>query len=384
MKVDVLVVGAGLAGLVMAERLSNELGKTCLIVDRRRHIGGNAHDGYDAAGVLVHTYGPHYFRTSSPRVRDYLSRFTDWHPVDYRILSRVDGRYWQFPINLHTFEQLLGRPSTEEEMLAYLAERRLDIPSPRTSEELVLSRVGPELYEKLFLGYTLKQWGRHPRDLDASVCGRIPVRTNRDDRYLSDDFQALPKDGYHRLFERMLQATPRARLLLGVDHRTLDVQVERAWTVYTGPVDAYFDHCHGHLPYRSLRFEPESFTAAELRERRPLAGKEGFWQPAVQVNYPGPEPFTRIVEIKHATGQICPSSTIVREYPAPMSPGAEPFYPVPSPESRRIHELYAERARREPRVTFVGRLATYRYYNMDQVVASALTEAEKLRPALTP
>jgi UDP-galactopyranose mutase len=383
---DVLVVGAGFAGLVLAERLASQLGLRCIVIDKRAHVGGNAHDEYDRAGVLVHRHGPHYFRTNSPRVRDYLSQFTEWHPVAYRVLSHTEGRYWSFPINLRTYEQLVGRPSTQAEFEAYLAEHRVAIAEPKTSEDVMVSRVGHELYEKFFLGYTLKQWGRHPRELDASVCGRIPIRTTRDDRYVSDDFQALPSQGYHELFARMLAATPGARTLLGADFRELSPQIERKWTVYTGRIDEYFDECFGRLPYRSLRFEPESFDADQLRARQPIAGKDGFWQPEMQVNYPGPEPFTRIVEIKHATGQRCDSSTIVREYPAEMTTSAEPYYPVPTADSRRLYERYAARAALEPRTSFVGRLATYRYYNMDQVVAMALAEFERLRtvPELVP
>ena len=196
LKFDYLIVGAGFAGLTAAERLCSQYGKTCLVVEKRAHIGGNAYDHYDDSGVLIHTYGPHYFRTNSPRIKDYLSEFTEWHPVDYKILSRSEGRYWNFPINLNTFEQLVGHPATSEEMEAWLEENRVPIENPANSEEVIISQVGWDLYEKFFKGYTLKQWKRHPKDLDASVCGRIPIRTNRDDRYLREEFQALPKAGY--------------------------------------------------------------------------------------------------------------------------------------------------------------------------------------------
>ena len=374
-----LIIGAGFSGLVLAERLSSQLGARCTIVEKRDHIGGNAQDEYDAAGVLVHKYGPHYFRTNSPRIREYLSRFTEWHQVDYRILSYSDGRYWNFPINLNTFEQILGRESTTEEFESWLAEKRVPIENPANSEEVIISQVGWELYEKFFKNYTLKQWKKHPRELDASVCGRIPIRTNRDDRYLREEFQALPKEGYHRMFERMLEASPGVEVLMNTDYREVVGSIPHDHLIYTGAIDDYFDFCFGPLPYRSLRFEKESFSAEQLVKREPIAGKPGFWQPAMQVNYPNDEEYTRIVEIKHATGQECTNTTIVREYPDDYEAGKEAYYPIPTSETAALYQKYAEKGAALPNVSFVGRLATYRYYNMDQVVGMALTEFEKLK-----
>ncbi len=379
MTCDYLIVGAGFAGLTVAERLCTQHGRFCLVVDKRGHVGGNAHDRYDAHDVLTHVYGPHYFRTNSPRIRDYLSQFTDWHPVDYTILSHTGGRYWSFPINLTTFEQIIGRPATSSEMEAWLAERRVDIAHPANSEEVMISQIGWELYEKFFKGYTMKQWRRHPRELDASVCGRIPVRTHRDARYFNDEFQALPKDGYHRLFERMIAACGgRLTLMLDTDYREVARQASFRHMIYTGPIDEFYECRFGALPYRSLRFEPESFTPEQLADRLEVSGKPGFWQPAMQVNYPNEEDFTRIVEIKHATGQATPNTTIVREYPDDYGPGKEPYYPVPAPDSAAIYRKYKELADRESNVSFIGRLATYRYYNMDQVVGMALAEVDRL------
>lgn len=374
-----LIIGAGFSGLVMAERLAGECGARCLIVEKRNHIGGNAHDEYDENGVLIHKYGPHYFRTNSPRIKDYLSRFTEWHPVDYRILSHTDGQYWNFPINLNTFEQFLGRQSTTEEFETWLEEKRVPIENPANSEEVIISQVGWELYEKFYKNYTLKQWKKHPRELDASVCGRIPIRTNRDDSYLREEFQALPKEGYHRMFERMLEAAPNTELRLNTDYREIIDQVEYQHLIVTSPIDEYFDYCFGPLPYRSLRFENESFLPEQLVERESIAGKPSFWQPAMQVNYPGDEPYTRIVEIKHATGQTCANTTIVREYPDDYTPDKEAYYPIPTPETASLYKLYAAKAAQLPNVSFIGRLATYRYYNMDQVVGMALAEFEKLK-----
>lgn len=365
MKFDFLIVGAGFAGSVLAERIATQLGKTCLIVEKRNHIGGNAYDHHDNAGVLLHKYGPHYFRTNSQRVVDYLSQFTEWHLVEYKILSRTGGKFWQFPINLNTFEQLIGHKSTSAEMEAQLANWRVNIENPMNSEEVIVSQVGWKLYEMFYKNYTRKQWQRDPRDLDASVCGRIPIRTNRDDRYLSERFQALPNEGYTRMFEKML-ANPRIEVRLNTDYRDARLQVDFDHLIFTGPIDEYFGHCFGPLPYRSLRFEPETLS-------------QEFFQPVVQVNYPNDHDFTRIVEIKHATGQELPVTTIVREYPQDFAPGREPYYPVPAPDAKALYSKYAECAASEKQVSFVGRLATYRYYNMDQIVGMALAEFEQLK-----
>jgi UDP-galactopyranose mutase len=368
MKFDFLIVGAGFAGSVLAERIASQLGKSCLVVERRNHIAGNAYDHYDKAGVLLHDYGPHYFRTNSQRIIDYLSQFTEWHPVAYKILSWTDGRYWQFPINLNTFEQIIGRPSTSEEMQTQLDEWRVPIENPKNSEEVIVSQVGWKLYEMFFKNYTRKQWHRGAKDLDPSVCGRIPIRTNRDDRYLSERFQALPSKGYTAMFEKML-SHPKVKVMLNTDFREARSQIQFDHLIYTGPIDEYYDHCFGYLPYRSLRFEPETIA-------------QEYYQPAMQVNYPNDHDFTRIVEIKHATGQKLSATTIIREYPQDPGPAREPYYPIPAPDARALYARYAERAATEQYVSFVGRLATYRYYNMDQVVATALTEFDRLQESI--
>ncbi|MEP7015978.1 MAG: UDP-galactopyranose mutase [Verrucomicrobiota bacterium] len=368
-KFDFLIVGAGFAGAVLAERIASQLGKTCLLVERRNHIAGNAYDHHDEAGVLVHNYGPHYFRTNSQRIIDYLSQFTEWHPVDYKILSWTHGRFWQFPINLNTFEQFIGKPSTSDEMEEQLTKWRVKIDNPKNSEEVIVSQVGWELYEMFFKNYTRKQWQRDAKDLDPSVCGRIPIRTNRDDRYLSENFQALPRDGYTKMFERMLDH-PRIDIRLNTDFRDARDQVEFKHLVFTGPIDEYYDHCFGRLPYRSIRFEPETLA-------------QEFFQPVMQINYPNDHDYTRIVEIKHATGQKIGSTTIVREYPQDFGPGREPYYPIPAPDAKALYSKYAARADDEKNVSFVGRLATYRYYNMDQVVGMALAEFERLQRELS-
>lgn len=370
MTTDFLIIGAGFSGLVIAERLA-AAGWRCTVVDRRDHIGGNAYDRNDRNGVLTHAYGPHYFRTNAPRIVDYLSRFTAWRHVDYTIKSFTRGKFWSFPINLNTFEEYLGRPSTSEEFTRWLADQRLPIENPKNSEEVILSQVGREFYELFFEGYTLKQWQRHPCELDASVCSRIPIRTNRDDRYLTESFQALPDKGYTALFEKLIASSPLITVRLGMDFAEAKRTISHKHLVFTGPVDEYFGRRFGPLPYRSLRFEYESFAAEQV--------PTGFRQPAMQVNYPDVEvPFTRAVEIKHATGQNIAATSVVREFPKNWTPDDEPFYPIPAPDSRELYRQYAALAAREKHVSFIGRLATYRYYNMDQVTAMALTEADKL------
>jgi UDP-galactopyranose mutase len=378
-EVDFLIVGAGIAGIVLAERLATQHHARCLLVEKRQHIGGNCFDYYDDYGVLVHRYGPHYFRTNAQRIIEYLSKYTQWHPVGYTIKSFSDNRYWSFPINLNTYEELIGQSSTTEQFERWLTSVRVPIDNPTNSEEVIISQVGWELYNKFFLGYTLKQWKRHPRELDPSVCARIPVRTNRDDRYLAESFQALPVDGYSAMFKRMLSTCSNlVQILLNVDYRLVLADIRCRHLIYTGPIDEFYNHRFGMLPYRSLRFENESFTAEQLVSRAPIAGRVGFWQPAMQVNYPNDEDYTRIVEIKHATGQSCANSTIVREYPENYASGNEPYYPIPAPDAMMIYRRYADIAKQETRVSFVGRLAMYRYYNMDQIVGMALAESDRI------
>jgi UDP-galactopyranose mutase len=363
-KFDYLIVGAGFAGCVLAERLASQNGKKCLIIDRRKHIGGNAFDSYNSDGVLIHNYGPHYFRTNSNRIKDYLGQFTEWRDAEYKILTWSDGRYWQFPINLNTFEQFIGRPSTTEEMEATILEWRSSIECPTNSEEIITSQIGPLLFDKFYKNYTRKQWGCDARNLSATVCGRIPIRTNRDDRYCSDSFQALPKHGYHKMFARMLQHE-NIEVMLHTDFRDIMRNCQYDRLIYTGPIDEFYDHRFGSLPYRSLRFEQETIETE-------------FFQPVVQVNYPNDFAFTRIVEIKHATGQKIPHTTIVREFPQSHFPGNDPYYPIPNPENRKIYNKYQKLGKQDKNVIFVGRLASYQYYNMDQIVGMALAEWVKL------
>lgn len=364
---DVLVVGAGFAGAVMAERLASQSGQRVLVVDKRPHIAGNAYDRYDAAGILIHEYGPHIFHTNSTDVVDYLSRFTRWRPYEHRVLADVGGQQVPIPINRTTLVRLYGVDlRTDEEAAAFLAERAEPREVIRTSEDVVVSAVGRDLYETFFRGYTRKQWGLDPSELDRSVTARIPTRTNTDDRYFTDQFQAMPAEGYTALFEAMLDH-PLIDVETGVDYRAVTGSVSFDHMVYTGPIDEFFDFRFGRLPYRSLRFETETRDEAQV-------------QTVGTVNHPlESTPYTRVTEFKHLTGQAHPRSTLMYEYPTDHG---EPYYPVPRPESQALYKQYEALALDRTDVTFLGRLASYRYYNMDQVVAQALSQYRRLAPRL--
>ena len=352
---DYLVVGAGFAGAVLAERLASGLGKRVLVIDKRPHVAGNAYDYLNADGLLVHLYGPHIFHTQSEKVFNYLSGFTEWRPYEHKVLASVDGQLVPIPINLDTINQLYGLKLDAAGMQAFLEQRAEPRAEIRTSEDIVVSKVGRELYEKFFKNYTRKQWGVDPSELDSSVAGRIPVRFNQDDRYFSDTFQAMPLEGYTRMFERML-ANPKISVMLSTDYREVMDQYPNAKTVYTGPIDEFFDFRFGKLPYRSLRFVHETHDQAQF-------------QAVGVVNYPNDHSYTRVTEFKHLTGQEHPKTSIVYEYPQAEG---DPYYPIPRAENAQLYELYRELAERTPNVYFCGRLANYKYFNMDQVVAQAL------------
>lgn len=357
----VLIVGAGFAGSVCARELA-EAGHQILLVDKRPHIGGNAYDEVDEHGVLVHPYGPHIFHTNSKRVFEYLSRFTDWRFYEHRVLAKVDEQLLPIPINRTTINTLYGKNLTEEEVGAYLESVREPRDPIRTSEDVVLSSVGSDLCEKFFRGYTRKQWGLDLSELSAGVAARIPTRTNDDDRYFGDTFQFMPNEGYTRMFERMLDH-PSIEVRLETDFESIRETWPHDHIVYSGPVDAFYQYRFGKLPYRSLRFVHE-----HLPDRSRI-------QDVGTVNYPNDHEYTRITEFKHLTGQQHPGTSTVKEYPQAEG---DPFYPIPRPENEALFKQYEALAEQETRVTFIGRLAQYRYYNMDQVVAAALKAAEAL------
>jgi UDP-galactopyranose mutase len=360
---DVVIVGAGFAGSVLAERLASDGGKRVLLCDRRSHIGGNAYDHHDAAGILVHKYGPHIFHTNSTDIVDYLSRFTEWRPYEHRVLAAVDDKRVPMPINRTTLNLLYGldlKDSSAAEQ--FLRSRAEPVAELRTSRDVVINQIGSELYRTFFEGYTRKQWGLDPSQLDKAVTARVPTRFCTDDRYFLDSFQAMPLNGYTAMFENMLDHD-RIDLQLGVDFADIRRENLAPRIIYTGPIDEYFDHRFGALPYRSLAFKHET-----LDQRR--------FQPVAVVNFPDEAvPYTRITEYKHLTGQVHRQTSISYEFPQEHG---DPYYPIPRQENAALYKRYAALANEHPGVSFVGRLGTYRYYNMDQVVGQALAHYRRM------
>jgi UDP-galactopyranose mutase len=359
MKTDVLIVGAGFSGSVVARELA-ERGFDVLVIDKREHIGGNAYDRTDAHGILIHPYGPHIFHTNAERIAEYLSQFTEWRPYEHRVLAKVDEQLVPIPINIDTVNALYGLDLDEDSIQSFYDSVREPREKIRTSEDVVINAVGQDLYEKFFRGYTRKQWGLDPSELAASVAARIPTRTNRDDRYFTDKFQKMPAEGYTKMFERMLDH-PNIQVELGADFFDMRERVDARHIVYTGPVDAFYAYCYGRLPYRSLRFEHEHLPDTE------------WYQTVGTVNFPNDHAYTRTTEFKHLTGQQHRGTSLVREFPQAEG---DPYYPVPRPENELLFKRYEALAEQEQDVTFVGRLAQYRYYNMDQCVGAALKSVE--------
>jgi UDP-galactopyranose mutase len=360
---DYLIVGAGYAGSVLAERLARDAGKKVLICDRRSHIAGNAYDHYDAAGILVHKYGPHIFHTNSREIFEYLGQFTEWRKFEHRVLAQVDGQLLPIPINLDTINKLYGLNLDSAGLEKFFAEKREHVENIRTSEDVVVSTVGRELYEKFFRGYTRKQWGLDPSELSSQVTARIPTRTNRDDRYFNDTYQYMPLHGYTRMFENMLDHD-NITIELNTDYRDLKKSIQYREMIYTGPIDEYFDYRYGKLPYRSLHFQFETHDVP-------------VFQPRPVVNYPEQSvPYTRITEFKYLTGQEHEKTSIVYEYPRAEG---DPYYPIPRAQNAELNAKYQALVENTPGLYFVGRLASYKYYNMDQVVGQALTLYRKIR-----
>jgi UDP-galactopyranose mutase len=362
-KDHIVIVGAGISGAVLAERYAS-MGKKVLVLEKRDHVAGNCFDFYDKAGILVSRYGAHLFHTNFEDVWGYVNRFSEWFPYEHRVLARVDGKLVPIPVNITTVNTLFGlNIETEQQMAAWLDSVQVKNDNPKNGEEAALARVGPVLYEKMFKYYTKKQWDRWPHELDASVLQRIPVRTNFDDRYFSDVHQALPKGGYTQMFEKIFNH-PNITVLVGTDFFDVRQEVETKCEklFYTGPIDRFFDFQFStekkKLQWRSINFEWQTLN------------QEDF-QSASVINYPQPEDgqFTRIIEYKHITGQESPNTTICREF---STDEGEPYYPVPNPENDAIFSRYKAEADKLENIHFVGRLANYKYFNMDQAFKNAL------------
>jgi len=357
---DYLIVGAGFAGAVMAERLAS-CGNKILIIDKRDHIGGNTYDYFNKDGILIHKYGPHIFHTNSREVFDYLGQFTPWRPYEHRVLTSVDGMLVPMPINQNTINTLYGLQLSSMEVDEFLRTKAEKRDRVLNSEDAVVSKVGRELYEKFFRGYTKKQWDLDPSELDASVAARIPVRNNKDNRYFTDTYQAMPLYGYTHMFSNMLSHR-NIKIMLNTDYKEIKSYLPYKKMIFTGPIDYYFDYCFGKLPYRSIDFKFETFDLET-------------YQSTGTINFPNEHLYTRVTEFKYLTGQRHLKTTVVYEYPTWEG---DPYYPVPRPENAELYKKYQLLGASLKNVHFVGRLATYKYYNMDQVVAQALTLFKKI------
>ena len=369
MMYDIIIVGAGISGATLAERYATKQNKKVLVIEKRDHIGGNCYDYYDETGILVSKYGAHIFHTSFEDVWHYVNKFTDWNPYEHKVLSSVDGKLVPVPVNITTVNMLHGLDiKNEKEMINWLEKNTSKNDNPKNSEEVALSRVGKNLYEKMFKNYTKKQWNMLPHQLNPSVIGRIPVRTNFEDRYFTDPFQAVPKKGYTELFKKMLDH-PNITVKLNTDYFSLKNKLENYEKLFfTGPIDQFFSYKYGEkLQYRSLRF------AFETHDRE-------YYQTNAVINYPNDHEYTRIVEYKHFTGQKHPKTTISKEYPTWEG---EPYYPVPSKENLKLFEKYQKEAKKAEKenIYFVGRLANYKYFNMDQAFKNALDLFYSLNPS---
>ena len=355
MRYNYVVVGAGLAGLTVAERIAEVLNEKVLVIEKRNHIGGNVYDSYDEEGILVHNYGPHIFHTNDKEVYEYLSQFTPWNDFWHRVLSYVDGNLIPMPITVETINKLYNLNLTCSEIEDFLKKEAVAIDEIKTSKDVALSKVGYDIYQKMFETYTKKQWGIDPGELDTSVISRIPIRLNRDTRYFNDKYQGMPKYGYTKMCQSMI-ANKNIKVMLNTDYKEVIQDIEYEKMIYTGPTDYFFDYKHGKMAYRSINFVFETYSKEE-------------YQSAPVVNYPNDYDFTRITEFKKLTGQEHKKTTIMKEFPC--SEG-EPYYPFPTKEYKEQFKRYEEEMKREDKVIFLGRLAEYRYYNMDGVVRRAL------------
>jgi UDP-galactopyranose mutase len=364
MKVQWMIVGAGFSGAILAERIASELGERVLLVDRRDHIGGNAFDHFDESGILVHKYGPHIFHTNDARLWRYLSRFTEWRPYYHRVLASVEGNLVPIPFNLNSLRALFPKCYGERLENRLVEEYGFNVKVPilklRESGSPEVRTLAEYIYRYVYERYTLKQWGVRPEELASSVTARVPVFISHDDRYFQDAFQAMPARGYTEMFRRML-SHKNIKLLLNTDYTEINQEISFDRMVYTGPIDSFFEYLHGKLPYRSLRFE---FGFA----------RQAHVQQVGTVNYPNDHEFTRVTEFKHLTGQHHSGTTFVREFPEPFRQGEnDPYYPFPSEESQELASKYQREAETlKKKVLFVGRLAEYKYFNMDQAAARAL------------
>lgn len=355
MKYKYIIVGAGLAGITIAERIATQLHEKVLIIEKRQHIGGNVYDKYNEDGILIQMYGPHTFHTDDKEIFDYICQYTKWHEYQHRVLSYVDGNFVPIPISLETINQLYNLNLSEEQMEKFIESRKEKIEAIKTSEDVVLSQAGRDIYEKFFKDFTIKQWGVSPAELDSSVINRIPFRKNRDTRYFTDKYQGNPLGGFTQMCLNMLNH-PEIKIMLNTDYKEVINDIEYEHMIYTGPIDYYFDYKLGKLKWRSIKFIFETHD------------KESY-QPVASTRWPKDYDYTRITEFKKLTGQKIGKTTILKEIPCD---GEEPFYTFPTKEWKNLAQQYRDLALKEKNVTFLGRLAEYKYYDMDDVIRKAL------------
>jgi len=369
MQVDWLIVGAGFTGAVLAEQISTRRGEKVLLVEQRDHIGGNAYDQLDEHGVWVHRYGPHIFHTNAEAVWNYVSRFTSWRLYWHKVLGMVDGQAVPIPFNLNTLDALFPSAYAQQVadtlIAAYGYGQKVPILKLRESTDPKLRQLADFIYDKIFKNYTMKQWALTPEELGPSVTARVPVVISRDDRYFQDTYQGMPQHGYSELFRRLLRQ-PKIHVLLNTRFQDIQSEIHATKIIFTGPIDEYFEHCFGPLPYRSLDFHFHHAPQAQQ-------------QAAATINYPNEFAFTRISEFKQLTGQHCEGTTWIEEYPQPYCRGKnDPYYPIPQEANRALLRQYQQQAAKlAGKVWFAGRLGDYQYYNMDQAVARALHLFEK-------
>lgn len=368
-KYDIVIVGAGISGAVLAERYAS-LGKRVLVLEKRNHIGGNCYDYYNKDGILISKYGAHLFHTNDEEVWSYVNKFSEFFEYEHKVLARVDGKLVPIPVNITTVNTLFGlNIETEQEMNQWLASHQIKNERPQNGKEAALARVGSVLYVKMFETYTKKQWNKSPEELDPAVLNRIPVRNNFDNRYFSDKYQALPNGGYTKMFEKML-CNPKITVLLNTDYFNIKNQITGYKKLfYCGPIDRFFESRYNlteKLEYRSINFVFETHD------------KEYYQENSV-INYPGGDvPYTRIIEYKHFTKQKHPKTTICKEYSVDGNGENEKYYPVLSPRNQAIYEKYKQQADKLTDIYFVGRLANYKYFNMDEAFKNALNLFNKL------
>lgn len=376
---DFIIVGAGFSGSVVAERIASVLNRKVLIVEKRNHVGGNCYDYFNENGILIHKYGPHIFHTNLKHVWDYISQFTEWYYYQHKVLGLIDGKKVCIPFNLNSLYDLfplkLANLLEEKLVLNFGYGKKVSILKLRNVEDKDLKMLSDYVYEKVFLNYTQKQWGVRPEELDPSVMERVPIYISRDNRYFQDIYQGIPKEGYYKVFERML-SNPNIKILLNTNFKeVIEIDYEerkiyflgkefKGKLIFTGPIDEFFNYKYGKLPYRSLKFEYKTM-------------EKEYYQEVAVVNYPNEYEFTRITEYKHMTGQKSYNTTISIEYPQEYDEKDPekniPFYPMPKKENMERYKKYEEKAKEFSNVIFLGRLGEYRYYNMDEVINKGLT-----------